>query len=69
MRADKAGHYRYAMSKELGGQEGGNLGMAIIREHLATRGLGLHNDLQNEHSIVERPYSGGLNSLNVITIK
>ena len=52
MRADKAGHYRYAMSKELGGQEGGNLGMAIIREHLATRGLGLHNDLQNEHSIV-----------------
>ena len=26
--------------------------MAIIREHLATRGLGLHNDLQNESSIV-----------------
>jgi acyl-CoA dehydrogenase len=26
--------------------------MAIIREHLAHRGLGLHNDLQNEHSIV-----------------
>ena len=52
MRADKAGHYRYAMSKEFGGQEGGNLGMAIIREHLAAKGLGLHNDLQNEHSIV-----------------
>ena len=26
--------------------------MAIIREHLAAKGLGLHNDLQNEHSIV-----------------
>ena len=52
MRADSAGHYRYAMPKELGGQDGTNLGMAIIREHLATKGLGLHNDLQNEHSIV-----------------
>ena len=52
MRADKAGHYRYAMPEELGGQGGSNLGMAIIREHLATKGLGLHNDLQNEHSIV-----------------
>ena len=29
-----------------------NLEMAIIREHLATKGLGLHNDLQNESSIV-----------------
>ena len=52
MRADRAGHYRFAMPKALGGQDGGNLAMAIIREHLATRGLGLHNDLQNEHSIV-----------------
>ena len=26
--------------------------MAIIREHLAAKGLGLRNDLQNEHSIV-----------------
>jgi alkylation response protein AidB-like acyl-CoA dehydrogenase len=26
--------------------------MAVIREHLAHRGLGLHNDLQNESSIV-----------------
>lgn len=51
-RADEAGHFRYALPKEYGGQEGGNLGMAVIREHLATRGLGLHNDLQNEHSIV-----------------
>ena len=26
--------------------------MAVIREHLAHKGLGLHNDLQNESSIV-----------------
>ena len=51
-RADVAGHYRYAFPKEYGGKDGTNLGMAIIREHLATKGLGLHNDLQNEHSIV-----------------
>jgi acyl-CoA dehydrogenase len=51
-RADAAGHYRYAFPKEYGGKDGTNLGMAVIREHLATKGLGLHNDLQNEHSIV-----------------
>ena len=51
-RADAAGHYRYAQPKEYGGKDGTNLGMAIIREHLAAKGLGLHNDLQNEHSIV-----------------
>jgi alkylation response protein AidB-like acyl-CoA dehydrogenase len=51
-RADKAGHYRYAFPKEYGGRDGTNLGMAIIREHFAAKGLGLHNDLQNEHSIV-----------------
>ena len=50
--ADKAGHYRYPLPKKLGGKDGTNLGMAIIREHLAAKGLGLHNDLQNEHSIV-----------------
>ncbi|MEL6955347.1 MAG: acyl-CoA dehydrogenase family protein [Pseudomonadota bacterium] len=51
-RADAAGHLRYALPKAYGGQDGTNLGMAIIREHLARKGLGLHNDLQNEHSIV-----------------
>jgi acyl-CoA dehydrogenase len=51
-RADAAGHYRYPVPAEHGGKDGTNLGMALIREHLATRGLGLHNDLQNEHSIV-----------------
>ncbi|WP_300425058.1 acyl-CoA dehydrogenase family protein [uncultured Hyphomonas sp.] len=50
--ADEAGHLRYALPKEFGGQDGSNLGMAIIREHFARKGLGLHNDLQNEHSIV-----------------
>ncbi len=50
--ADAAGHYRYALPKEYGGRDGTNLGMAVIREHLAVKGLGLHNDLQNEHSIV-----------------
>ena len=51
-RADAAGHYRYPFPKAYGGQDGTNLGMAVIREHLAAKGLGLHNDLQNEHSIV-----------------
>ncbi len=51
-RADRAGHYRYALPREYGGRDGTNLGMAIIREYLAAKGLGLHNDLQNESSIV-----------------
>ena len=51
-RADAAGHYRYAFPKEYGGRDGTNLGMAVIREHLARKGLGLHCDLQNEHAIV-----------------
>ncbi len=50
--ADEAGFYRYPFPKAYGGMDGTNLGMAIIREHLAAKGLGLHNDLQNEHSIV-----------------
>ena len=50
--ADDAGHYRYPFPKEYGGRDGSNLGMAVIREHLARKGLGLHCDLQNEHAIV-----------------
>lgn len=50
--ADKAGFLRYAWPKEFGGQGGTNLAMAVIREHLAAQGLGLHNDLQTEHSVV-----------------
>ncbi len=51
-RAEKAGHLRYAWPVDWGGKGGTNLAMAIIREHLAAKGLGLHNDLQTEHSIV-----------------
>jgi acyl-CoA dehydrogenase len=51
-RADAAGHLRFALPTEYGGQNGSNLAMAVIREHLAAKGLGLHNDLQNESSIV-----------------
>ncbi len=51
-RADAAGHLRFALPTEFGGKNGNNLSMAVIREHLAAKGLGLHNDLQNEHSIV-----------------
>ena len=51
-KADRAGHLRFALPKEYGGKDGSNLAMAVIREHLAAKGLGLHNDLQNESSIV-----------------
>ncbi|WP_293680599.1 acyl-CoA dehydrogenase [uncultured Phenylobacterium sp.] len=50
--ADEAGHLRYAWPAEMGGKGGSQLAMAIIREHLAAKGLGLFNDLQTEHSIV-----------------
>jgi alkylation response protein AidB-like acyl-CoA dehydrogenase len=36
----------------MGGSDGTNLGMAVIRDHLAAKGLGLHNDLQMESSVV-----------------
>jgi alkylation response protein AidB-like acyl-CoA dehydrogenase len=51
-RADAAGWLRYGLPKEVGGSDGGNFDMAVIREHLAHKGLGLHNDLQNESSVV-----------------
>ncbi|HEV3317609.1 MAG TPA: acyl-CoA dehydrogenase, partial [Candidatus Angelobacter sp.] len=41
--ADRAGHHRFALPKEYGGQDGSNLWMAVIREYLAAKGLGLHN--------------------------
>lgn len=50
--AMEAGVFSYPFPSEHGGRDGTNLGMALIREHLAAKGLGLHNDLQNEHSIV-----------------
>ena len=51
-RADAAGHWRFSAPKKYGGKDGSNLWMAVIRDRFAQRGLGLHNDLQNEHSIV-----------------
>lgn len=51
-RADAAGHFRFSDPARHGGKDGSNLWMAVIREHFAAKGLGLHNDLQNEHSIV-----------------
>ena len=52
IRADKAGHWRFSAPKKYGGKDGSNLWMAVIRDHFTQMGLGLHNDLQNEHSIV-----------------
>ncbi|WP_441232064.1 acyl-CoA dehydrogenase family protein [Tardiphaga sp. 215_C5_N2_1] len=51
-RADAAGHLRFGWPREYGGKGGSMLWLAVIREHLSSKGLGLHNDLQNEHSIV-----------------
>jgi acyl-CoA dehydrogenase len=51
-RADAEGIYRYALPARMGGLDGTNLGMAVIRDHLAAKGLGLHNDLQLETSVV-----------------
>ena len=51
-RADEAGFYRYALPERMGGQGGSNLGMALIREHLASKGPGLYNVLQSEASVV-----------------
>lgn len=51
-RADKAGYLRFAMDPKFGGKGGSNLWMTVIREYLASKGLGLHYDQQSEHSIV-----------------
>jgi acyl-CoA dehydrogenase len=51
-RSIAAGFYKYPFPEELGGQNGSNLAMAIIREHLAHRGPGLHAELSHEASVV-----------------
>ena len=51
-RADAAGFLRLMLPEEYGGRGASNVEMAIIREHLAAKGLGLHNELQTESSIV-----------------
>ncbi|KAJ5327633.1 uncharacterized protein N7506_010735 [Penicillium brevicompactum] len=57
--ADDAGFYRFALPRAYGGQShpNTNLWMSVIRCHLSSHpvyggGLGLANDLQNEHSVV-----------------
>lgn len=49
--ADAAGFYRLSLPTQYGGKGKGNLWMSVIRDHLAAKGLGLFNDLQNEHSV------------------
>jgi alkylation response protein AidB-like acyl-CoA dehydrogenase len=51
-RADDAGFFRYPLPAELGGQDGTNLAMAVIREHLLTKGSGLHFPHSDEASVV-----------------
>jgi alkylation response protein AidB-like acyl-CoA dehydrogenase len=51
-RADRAGLWRYALPEDLGGRGGSNLAMAIVREHLNRRPIGLHNDPQSEISMI-----------------
>ncbi len=51
-RADAAGLYRFALPSGLGGSDGTNLEMAVIREHLANKPIGLHSDLQSESACV-----------------
>ncbi len=50
--AREAGFLAFALPAGYGGGDASNLEMAIVREHLAAKGIGLHCDLQNEHSIV-----------------
>ena len=51
-RADAAGLKRYALPAELGGRGASNEAMAIVREHLNHKPIGLHNDPQSEASII-----------------
>jgi alkylation response protein AidB-like acyl-CoA dehydrogenase len=51
-RSIDAGFYKYPFPTALGGSDGSNLAMAIIREHLAARGPGLHAELSHEASVV-----------------
>jgi acyl-CoA dehydrogenase len=51
-RADRAGLWRFGLPRELGGRDGSNLVMAVVREHLNRLGIGLHNDPQSEISMI-----------------
>jgi acyl-CoA dehydrogenase len=51
-RADRAGLWRYGLPAELGGRDGSNFALAVVREHLNELGIGLHNDPQSETSMI-----------------
>lgn len=51
-RSDAAGFYRYPLPAALGGRDGSNLDMAVIREHLTSLGPGLHFPYSDEASVV-----------------
>lgn len=51
-RSDAAGFFRYSLPAEVGGQEASNLAMAVVREHLLTKGSGLHFPHTDEHSVI-----------------
>ncbi|EWT07786.1 acyl-CoA dehydrogenase [Intrasporangium chromatireducens Q5-1] len=51
-RADAAGFFRYPLPATMGGQAGTNVAMAFVREHLLTRGSGLHFPHSDEASVV-----------------
>ncbi len=51
-RADRAGHFRLGLPHSAGGGSASELMTAAIREHLAAKGPGLHNDLHDDASIV-----------------
>jgi len=51
-RSDEAGWLRWGLPERLGGHGASHLEMAFVREHLARRGVGLHDDALYESSVV-----------------
>ena len=51
-RADAAGWLRWTLPTDIGGHDASYAEVAAIREHLALRGIGLHNPLEQEISPV-----------------
>ncbi len=51
-RSIAAGFYKLPFPTTVGGSELSNLTMAVVREHLAKRGPGLHAELSHEASVV-----------------
>lgn len=51
-RSDAGGWLRWGLPERLGGHGASQLEMAFVREHLARRGIGLHDDALYESSVV-----------------